>query len=146
MLPMCQNNTMRVYGAWIITFYVQKHIAVLAMCHNPSPVHDKLLGSPTSVILVYYIPQYQVLKWSRVLFYIACSCRSIEKNEMKPLKCGLWSIQMLLMGPLIQSLIIWIPIVLGLTHWGQVTHICVSKLTVIGSDNGLLPGRHQAIN
>ena len=32
-----------------------------------------------------------------------------------------------------------------LTHWGQVTHICVSKLTIIGSDNGLLPGRHQAI-
>ena len=32
-----------------------------------------------------------------------------------------------------------------LTHWGQVTHICVSKLTIIGSDNGLSPGRHQAI-
>ena len=25
------------------------------------------------------------------------------------------------------------------------THICVSKLTTIGSDNGLSPGRHQAI-
>ena len=25
------------------------------------------------------------------------------------------------------------------------THICISKLTIIGSDNGLLPGRHQAI-
>ena len=24
-------------------------------------------------------------------------------------------------------------------------HICVSKLTIIGSDIGLLPGRHQAI-
>ena len=33
----------------------------------------------------------------------------------------------------------------GLTHWGRVTHICVSKLTIIGSDNGLLPGRRQAI-
>ena len=32
-----------------------------------------------------------------------------------------------------------------LTHWGQVTHICVSKLTIIGSDNGLTPGRRQAI-
>ena len=32
-----------------------------------------------------------------------------------------------------------------LTHWGQVTHICVSKLTIIGSDNGLSPGRRQAI-
>ena len=31
-----------------------------------------------------------------------------------------------------------------LTHWGRVTHICVSKLTIIGSDNGLSPGRRQA--
>ena len=31
-----------------------------------------------------------------------------------------------------------------LTHWSQVTHICVSKLTIIGSDNGLSPGRCQA--
>ena len=32
-----------------------------------------------------------------------------------------------------------------LTHWGRVTHICVSKQTILGSDNGLAPGRHQAI-
>ena len=32
-----------------------------------------------------------------------------------------------------------------LTHWGRVTHICVSKLTIIGSDNGLSPDRPQAI-
>ena len=31
------------------------------------------------------------------------------------------------------------------THWGRVTHICVSKLTIIGSENGLSPGRRQAI-
>ena len=34
---------------------------------------------------------------------------------------------------------------LVLTHWGRVLHICVSKLTTIGSDNGLAPGRRQAI-
>ena len=34
---------------------------------------------------------------------------------------------------------------LFLTHWGRVTHIYVSKLTNIGLDNGLAPGRHQAI-
>ena len=33
----------------------------------------------------------------------------------------------------------------SLTHWGRVTHICVSKLTIIGSDNGLSPDRRQAI-
>ena len=34
---------------------------------------------------------------------------------------------------------------LVLTHWGRVTHKCVSKLTIIGSDNGLSPDRRQAI-
>ena len=32
-----------------------------------------------------------------------------------------------------------------LTHWSRVTHICVGKLTIIGSDNGLSPGRRQAV-
>ena len=33
----------------------------------------------------------------------------------------------------------------GLTHWGRVTHKYVSKLNIIGSDNGLSPGWRQAI-
>ena len=32
-----------------------------------------------------------------------------------------------------------------LTHWGWVMHKCVSKLSIIGSDNGLSPGSRQAI-
>ena len=32
-----------------------------------------------------------------------------------------------------------------LTHWDRVTHVCVSKLSIIGSDNGLSPYRRQAI-
>ena len=32
-----------------------------------------------------------------------------------------------------------------LTHWGRVTHICVGKLTIISTDNGLSPERRQAI-
>ena len=32
-----------------------------------------------------------------------------------------------------------------LTHWGRVMHICVSKLTIIGTDNGLSPDRRQAL-
>ena len=42
----------------------------------------------------------------------------------------------------------WQPCCLSLnmlTHWGRVMHICVSKLTIIGSDNGLLPDWRQAI-
>ena len=34
---------------------------------------------------------------------------------------------------------------LPLTHWGRTMHICVGKVTTIGSDNGLSPGRRQAI-
>ena len=33
----------------------------------------------------------------------------------------------------------------ALTHWGRMTQICVGKLSIIGSDNGLSPGRRQAI-
>ena len=32
----------------------------------------------------------------------------------------------------------------NLTKWGRVTHICVSKLSILGSDNCLSPGRRQA--
>ena len=38
-----------------------------------------------------------------------------------------------------------IPVYYLITHWGRVTHICVNKLTIIGSDNDLSPGRRQAI-
>ena len=30
-----------------------------------------------------------------------------------------------------------------LTHWSRVTHICINELTIIGSDNGLSPGRRR---
>ena len=33
----------------------------------------------------------------------------------------------------------------ALTHRGRVTHVCVGNLTIIGSDNGLSPGRRRAI-
>ena len=32
-----------------------------------------------------------------------------------------------------------------LTNWGGVTHISLGNLTIIGLDNGLLPGQRQAI-
>ena len=39
----------------------------------------------------------------------------------------------------------WHNISQGLTYWGRVMQICISKLTIIDSDNGLSPGRCQAI-
>ena len=44
------------------------------------------------------------------------------------------------------GMISWYPVALhDLTHWGRVTHICVGNLTTIASDNGLSPGRRQAL-
>ena len=43
-----------------------------------------------------------------------------------------------------KSTMVWLPQCL-LTHWGRMTHICVGKLTILDSDNGLSPGRLQAI-
>ena len=40
----------------------------------------------------------------------------------------------------IESIFSWV-----LTHWGRVTHICVDNLPITVSDNGLSPGRRQAI-
>ena len=34
---------------------------------------------------------------------------------------------------------------LVLTHWSRVTHTYISKVAIIGSDNGLSPGQRQAI-
>ena len=39
----------------------------------------------------------------------------------------------------------WERLTFLLNLWGRATHICVSKLTIIASDNGLSPGRRQAI-
>ena len=42
--------------------------------------------------------------------------------------------------------LVWFYVFLALlTHWGRETHLYVVKLTLIGSDNGLSPGRRQAI-
>ena len=39
----------------------------------------------------------------------------------------------------------WRPFCVVLTHWGRVTQMCVSKLTIIDPDDGLAPTRRQAI-
>ena len=43
------------------------------------------------------------------------------------------------------SYFVWSILLRKLTHWGRVTHICVNKLTIIGSDDGLSSGRCHAI-
>ena len=66
---MCQNTTMRVYGAWIkyIMLYVQKHITPLVMCYNPPLVRDKPLGVPAFVKLIYLVVASDPNIWSILL-------------------------------------------------------------------------------
>ena len=59
-IPQCRYMEHRLKH---ITFYVQKRIAALAMCHNPALVRDKPLGSPASVKLVYGRPSNMVLSY-----------------------------------------------------------------------------------
>ena len=61
--------------------------------------------------------------------------------------CTIWSLGM---DKLLHAKVYWaydyLPMLeLQLTHWGWVTHVCISKLPILGSDNGLSPGRRQAI-
>ena len=59
---------------------------------------------------------------------------------MTVFKCFKWPNQNTLPSKIVTYAPTW-----TLTHWGRETHICVSKLTIIASDNGLSPGRRQAI-
>ena len=60
------------------------------------------------------------------------------------LHCSEWIFNTLTPGWCIYVSIWWSSLV-QLTHWGWVTHICVGKLTIIGSDNDLSLGWRQAI-
>ena len=78
------------------------------------------------------------------------SSQSCSKIQHDGIKQGLWSFSMFEQTwayPVSIRLVLiqfW-SLMARLTHWGRVTHICVSKLTIIGSDNGLSPDRRQAI-
>ena len=85
----------------------------------------------------------------RIYYHLNGICQLLNFRFM----C-VWSITLRSISPsAMASLIEFVPLlclcilepVRKLTHWGRVTHICVGKLTIIGSDNGLSPGRRQAI-
>ena len=77
--------------------------------------------------------------------YANCSCHQWYKQKVSWKSHGLWDFH----GTILCIIDEWpwfaILCVSQLTHWGRVTHICVSELPITGSDNGLSPGRRQAI-
>ena len=89
----------------------------------------------------------QAITWSPEL--MMNYCQSNPRNKLQ-FRIGIhnFSCMKKLKMPLKICSAKWWPFYLGLnwlTHWGRATHICVSKLTIIASDNGLSPGRRQAI-
>ena len=101
-------------------------------------------------------------KWSRTLISPLLSDKLLNKQwngwwfEKPWYLCGVTVMMLTLLSLAIVEVVImttyvaasddkWTSWQLQLTHWGRVTHICVNKLTIIGSDNSLSPGRRQAI-
>ena len=85
-----------------------------------------------------------VVNWQNWLFTLFHQSRSVlSPNPITPHR-KLWDAYYLSMPDAEATAQMWTTI-RSITHWGLVTHICVSKLTITGSDNGLSPGRRQAI-
>ena len=91
-----------------------------------------------------------------------CCCGSLTSNMLytisplliwAPLTCEnisqkgrlLGHIKLRLISHVLSALFLGSMIIHGLTHYGWVTHLYISKISIISSDNGLLPGRRQAI-
>ena len=79
----------------------------------------------------------QVLKKIALLLHFRC------EPPYDPFICAIWSYFTFILSYLPFGYIIQTHC--SLTHWGRVRHICIGKLTIIVSDNGLSPDRHQAI-
>ena len=90
-----------------------------------------------------------MLDWSKkylqVSFYFSKSYSTFQ-NVISSMQNFLFYDHLLFKQNSWQSIFKWYLFhISSLTHWGRVTHICASDLNIIGSDNGLLPGRRQAI-
>ena len=69
-------------------------------------------------------------------------------NNRSPWALFVWSILPIVAGAwctLHLNILYYPTLIMSLTQWGRVTHLCVSNLTTISSDNGLSLGRRQAI-
>ena len=109
-----------IYCYWRSALKLSKKYHLSAVYRNmPMPNFQKSIWIHTSDIAYVYVAINEEL-WDHVLTQ---NQRNYHKLFLK------WVLEST----------IW------LTHWGRVTHICVANLTIIGSDNGLSPGRRQAI-
>ena len=74
-----------------------------------------------------------------------CILKTISLNEHIETLINGWKPMVNIFNTKLFVEILCISIEIPITHWGRATHICVGKLTTIGSDTGLSLGRRQAI-
>ena len=96
-------------------------VGVMCEIHSPRTSRDKTLGLRRQVLS---LPRSLALCISHITAAITKSCIDMNLYICKDADSN----KMIL-----------------LTYWGWVTHICVREFTIIGSNNGLSPSRHQAI-
>ena len=112
------TSILRVVFSWLI-IYIDSNRELLAVALNPaSSKWSATIVISTPLQNTYYYNYYVKTSFWRnnYVFITMCICRVTSAK-----------------------------LALNLTHWGRVTHICVGKPTIIGSDNGLSPERRQAI-
>ena len=98
-----------------------------------SPQTQELVNSKGLAPLTELTKCLTLLSSQRILWKMSVD---IQKYHTKPYMANHNETKFIIIRIILVSLLI---------HWGRVMHICVIKLTIIGSDNGLLPGRHQTI-
>ena len=101
---------------------------LLALCKENPPVQSKVMGS---FYFSFVVSLNKLLDKLLVCRWFTRPLR--ERGFTAAMACIKQSMQ--------NTMVSWLP----LTHWGRVRHICVSKLTIIGPDKDLSPGRRQAI-
>ena len=121
--------------------------------------HNKILPHNIKQVILYPVHAFITLLYlcSTILSQISVT-RQVSPNIIKPNSGYTFSVHTIIYEAITTSLIIFrytqCVSVNGtrcfryhnsLTHSDRVTYICVGELTIIGSDNGLSPGRRQAL-
>ena len=101
-------------------------VAIAAVAVVIAPVAIATIAVAVAILLATY---YRVVEFHTRKDPLSFDMKNVTFSQTK--------------APMVPTL--YLVLTLLLNHWGRVTHICVSKLTIIGSDNGLSPGRRQAI-
>ena len=137
---------------WILGFTASNFIPFQPLTSNPNLIYHPFLFqnyfSLISIIssarmfcyvMVKLISTRAILSWSR-------SSKNIWFLQYMNGSARLWYLQCIKSRPRETYVHRYTkPSLVQLTHWGRVMHLCIGKLTIIGSDNALLPGQCHAI-